>query len=595
MRLREPAIAPPAVRWIQGSLPLLLLLLALATMFPVGDDHRGTLYRPFTQHNWSSAKNLTLAEHLSAEHNFLLFRKLSATLSDEAGKPLPLGLYNRFPIGGFALLKLAMLPFGDDLSAKILAARTLMLALFAGAAVLAHLALRRLFGSPWTALAATALAFSSYHCLHFSDMVSNEGPMGLFGVMLVWHGMVVFVQEGRLRQLLAKTCIALLLDWHVYALLAPFIALGLGVELVRARRAAAPGPPFRQARELAVACFRSRHARLGALALLFGLSVLSLQFANEFSAQSEVRGGPVPLAELPSYGSLLIRTGLDPVFNAKHSDFTGWPRFLSEQFHAVGAMFVPYAWPGYADALDASVTDFRPSVSAPNLRSFPALGALGVIGAALCLAGVWFARHRILLGSLALAGFCWALPMRHGVFVTTDFKNLFHVGIPLVLFALALRQMHKLWGERLAAGAAVAALLVLVASALQMGRTGWDAEAARLQAEMQSDWQAIRDRTEGQAVGMLEGRDRAFTLTGTDRLMKMESFFYTAGMVLHEPKHLLWHRARGKPAPVPFIVTSGREPGLDSLTPGNKRFFLYDWAAYAARRGSPFDELAARK
>ena len=597
MRFEGLAIAPPAVRRIRGGLPLLLLLLALATMFPVG-DHQGALYRPFTPHNWNSAKNLTLAEHLSAEHGFLMFFRLSAWRSDEAGKPLPLGFYNRFPVGGFALLKLAMLPFGDDLSAKILAARTLMTALFAGAAVLAFLALRRLVGGPWAALAATGLAFSSHHCLHYRDMVSNEGVMDLFAVMLVWHGMVVFVQEGRFRPLLAKTCAALLLGWHVYALLLPFIALGLGVELARA---AAPGHPFRQARAMAVACVRSRHARLGFVALLLGLSVLSLQFANERSAESARIGGPASLAELPSYRSMLRRTGQDPVFKDRHSDFPGWPSFLSQQLHGVGAMFVPYAWPGYADALSASMTNFRAPTQprfSPNLQAMPALGAVGAVGAALCLAGVWFSRHRILLGSLALAGFCWALPMRHGVSVTTDFEHLFHIGIPLVLFALALRRVGELWGERPAAGVAVAALLVFVASGLQMGRTGWDADAARLQAEVHSDWQAIRDLTEeGEAIGLLESLREAFVLRvdGEEGFMFMERFFHTAGRRLNEPRHLAVRKAQGALDSVPFVVTTKRGLGGDSLTPRNKRFFLWDRAAYVARHGSLFEELAAQR
>ena len=88
MRFEGLAIAPPAVRRIRGGLPLLLLLLALATMFPVG-DHQGALYRPFTPHNWNSAKNLTLAEHLSAEHNFLMFFKLSAGVRTRRASPCP--------------------------------------------------------------------------------------------------------------------------------------------------------------------------------------------------------------------------------------------------------------------------------------------------------------------------------------------------------------------------------------------------------------------------------------------------------------------------------------------------------------------------
>ena len=46
-------------------------------------------------------------------------------------------------------------------------------------------------------------------------MINPETVMDLFGVMLTFHGMVVFVQEDRFRQLLGKVCAALLLGWHV--------------------------------------------------------------------------------------------------------------------------------------------------------------------------------------------------------------------------------------------------------------------------------------------------------------------------------------------------------------------------------------------
>ena len=202
-----------------ASLPLALLLLALSTLFLFGDD-RGLFYRP-GHHDWNSAKYLALAENLSPEHNFALFHSLKP---DHDGNPETNYFYHRFPIGGFALIQLAILPFGDDLSAKILVGRTLMLAFFSAAAVLAYLALSRIAGSRWIACAATGLAFSSYVCLYYSDMICTETAVDLFAVMLVFHALTIFVQEGRFRQLLAKTCIALLLGWHVYALLLPFIA-----------------------------------------------------------------------------------------------------------------------------------------------------------------------------------------------------------------------------------------------------------------------------------------------------------------------------------------------------------------------------------
>ena len=68
-------------------------------------------------------------------------------------------------------------------------------------------------------------------------MVSTE-VASLFGVMLVFHGMGLFAQAGRFRQLLVKTAVALLLGWHAAASAAAFVLLALGRELVpfRGRR-----------------------------------------------------------------------------------------------------------------------------------------------------------------------------------------------------------------------------------------------------------------------------------------------------------------------------------------------------------------------
>ncbi len=226
-RLRFPA--RPAM------LPLALLLLALFSLFLFGGDREYFYrYEPHDHHDWLSSQNLTYAENLSFRHNLLRFRSQSL---DADGNPHYQDLYNRFPIGGYALIKLAILPFGDtDFRAKIYAARILMLLLFSAAAVLAYAALARISGSRWDALTATLLAFSSYYLLYHADMISNEITIDLFAVMLAFHGMTVFVQEGRFRQLVIKSCVALLLGWHVYAFLLPFIAFGLAAELLKARR-----------------------------------------------------------------------------------------------------------------------------------------------------------------------------------------------------------------------------------------------------------------------------------------------------------------------------------------------------------------------
>ena len=221
-------------------LPLALLLLALSTVFIFGGD-RGYFYR-CCNHNFISSHHITVAVNLSPGHGFQRFIRRFID-DDGAVRYEP---YNRFPIGADATMKLATLPFGESPSAQLTAARMLLLLFFTATAVLAYLSLCRLTSNRWIALTATLLSFSSYYLLYYNDMTANEGMPDFFVVMLTFHGMIIFVQEGRFRQLLVKTCIALLIGWHVLALLLPFVIFGLVRDLLRARAAAAtftPPPP----------------------------------------------------------------------------------------------------------------------------------------------------------------------------------------------------------------------------------------------------------------------------------------------------------------------------------------------------------------
>ena len=228
--------APPTTmlssHHIRSWLPLAILLAALASAIALGGD-RSYFYRPAGIHNQITAKNMAIAGNLSPKHYFRL--ATSVTRNEDGG--FEYDSYARFPIGGYALIKLVTLPFGDSLSAMLLSARFLMLAMFCGAALFAHLAVARIAGNRWVALAAVLLAFSSLYPLYFADSVAGDTVMDLFGAALVFHGMVLFVQEGRFRQLLVKTCAALLLGWHVYALILPFALLGFGGEALAFVRA----------------------------------------------------------------------------------------------------------------------------------------------------------------------------------------------------------------------------------------------------------------------------------------------------------------------------------------------------------------------
>ena len=488
----------PSYGFRPERLPLWLLLLALSTLFPCSFD-KGYFYRPDVD-SWDSAKNLAIAENLSPDHHFRLFVGRRQGSSDAPAYEM----YSRFPVGGFALIKLAILPFGNDLSARILAARMLMLLLFSAAALLAFHSLARITSHRWTALAATLTAFSSFYMLLYSNAVSVEMSVDLFAVMLVFHGMVVFVQEGRFRQLLARTCVALLLGWHVYAFLLPFLILGLAHEAVRAwKGGTAPWPRVRSA---AGAVLRSRYMALGVFALLFGAAVLGFNFANEYAAF----GGETRVTELPSVRSMLKRTGLDQELNTVF-DRVGWPRFLQQQFFRVFLASVPFVltdWRAELRGWLPSVDFWAPGLSGPKLLPYLVLLLMVAVAstAAVCLAKRLLARrHRMLLAALALSGFFWDLPMRHNTASSThDFEALYYVGVPLVFYSLLLLYLRKRWGGSPVVGFAVAALLAFVVSAFQMDRR-WrrDTRTAEVHQTTLAELGTIRETTRGKVVLIL--------------------------------------------------------------------------------------------
>ena len=512
-------------------MPLPLLLLALSTVFLFGND-REHFYRP-GHHTGVSANYLAAAENLSPEHNFLLF--YYQTL-DEDGAP-SYRPYSRFPLGGYALIKLAMLPFGDGLAAKIHAARMAMLLFFVGSGALAYLSLRRLTGNRWIALTATLLTFSSYCLLYYNDMINPENGASLFGVLLAFHGMVLFAQEGRFGQLLAKACAALLLGWHVYALLLPFIVLGLLRGLKRARR---PSVPFGLAVKSWVSATPFRRClTLGAVTLLFGIAVLSFNLGNEHRAL----GGEVPLTELPTVQSMVKRFGGDGEYNALHAERLAWGNFLATQLYRIARATLPF----YISPFHSHF------VNEGDRRDY-----LGVIVGAAALAGavvgLLAARHKMLLATLLCAGFCWALPMRHYTAVH-EYDAVFFVGVPLVLFSAGLLRLRGLFGGRLVASA----LLVFVLSSFQMGRR--DGQAPELHEAAIADF----------------GRIRAIAEPGQSVFVPMSD-----GPLGKTMKYYLAGRVIGRSQPVSpdssaydYLVSQGRVDVPALLTPGNRQFFLY--------------------
>ncbi len=552
---------PPPPDFQPQRLPLLLLLLALSTLFLYSAD-KGSFYRPGA-HDLDTLKNMGMAENLSPDHHFRLFRARYQGLD---GAPT-YQTYSRFPVGGYALVKLAILPFGNDLSAKILAARILMLLLFSAAAVLAFRSLARITSRPWVALAATLMAFSSYYMLFYGDAVTTEGSVDLFAVMLAFHGMTVFVQEGRFPQLLAKTGVALLLGWHVYAFLLPFLILGLARETVRTwKQGTAP-----RLRSAAAAVLRSRYTVLGLAALLFGAALLSFNFANEYAASR----GETPVTELQSFQSMLRRTGLDQ----DSASFGWWLRFLQQQFFRVCVASVPFVLSDWGAGLlewFPSLYFAAPEVSGPRALAYilALLTAVGAAAALVRLAGPLLeGRQRLLLAALALSGFCWALPMRHNA--GFNHEALFYLGVPLVFYSLLLLYVHERWGHGPVAAFAAAALLAFAVSAFRMDRQwGPDAHAAELQQSAMAELGAIRETTRGKAVMILESvNPEPFAqATWVPHVSHGWTYYLTGSILMRDPDMEAIARAAD------FIVTYDRVESDALLTPGNRQVFLYDSA-----------------
>ena len=531
-------------------LPLALLLLALSTVFVFGGD-RGYFYRPAGYHNALSSHHLMIAVNVSPEHGF---QRFNGWFKDEDGV-VRYAPYNRFPPGGYLLMKAATLPASDNPSAQLTSARILILLFFTAAAVLAYLSLSRITSNRWVALTATLLAFSSYYLLYFNDMTANEGMPDLFGVMLTFHGMVVFVQEGRFRQLLVKTCIALLLGWHVFALLLPFVIFGLASDLLRARSAAATSTPPRyyfKLKRAASALFHSRYLLLGAVALAFGLAILTFNFTMEYVALD----GETPLTELPSAQSMLKRFGVSGI--GRSDPATGWRPFLEEQSRTTLRMFIPYSLLG-------SLKYYGTVTESPTWLSNRRAVALGITLSAACLIGSLFARPRILFATLASFGFFWALPMRHYT-ALHEFEGIYYIGLPLVFFTLALLLARRLTNrDGVIAAASAAALLLFAVSSFQMSRVGYNVETDPAARTAVQDLLAMRELTAGEIVIVPRIDDYYGWFS--------ESTRFALGYYL---KSLVKHRILSLTAPQGFIVMHERIDSDALLTPQNQYLFLYD-------------------
>ena len=389
-------------------------------------------------------------------------------------------------------------------------------------------------------------------------MVTPKGMPDLFGVMLTFHGIALFAQEGRFRHLLVKACIALLLGWHVYALLLTFIVLGLESELIKL------SVPPRASVGSYPRLLRSRYVMLGGVSLLVGVTILVFNFTNDYFAMN----GETPFSELRSVESALRRTGVG-IGRVEGKSIPEWQPFLKEQIYRAGVASSPYAFTAYSNALSAfgRMPWFL-------LCAVMGIGALGAL-----LIDRKFIQRKTLLATLALFGFCWTLMARQQV-VFHNFEVIYYIGIPLTLSALILLFIRKRLGGRLVVGMAAAAMAIFGLSAYQMSN---DAETAEFQNAIFNEFQAIRDKIpQGKIVHIFipSNWDADTAFAGSTRA---SIFYLSRRVIVHGERPYLCRLAD-------FAITTERDEGAALITPHNQLRFLYERSSDPAQRAH-FEEI----
>ena len=557
-------------------LPLTLLLVGLSTIF-FFDRINGALNKD----HFISHQHLALAVNLSPSHHFLGFlNQLYDVSGDVAYIP-----YNRFPPGGYLLIKLVTLVVGDGLSIRIAAAQILIVAFFAGTMVLAYWSLCRLISSRWIASTAVLMGFASPMVLIYSTAIAPELMPDLFGCSLTFHGMVIFVQEGRFRQLVVKACLALLLGWHVLALLFPFVLLGLTKEVIQSRKVKRSGGLSLSLYLLRVVT--SRYFILGSVALGFGVLILAYNIATEYYALNFRGGNQLVLSDLPSVDSALRRTGTDlgnpdEIGRWLRNEYkVQWYGFLYSQLERLSYLAIPFALPFDSwSGLDKTIL----------IETVPwaALAGVSIIG--VCVIGaVHLRRHRLLALTAVLSGFCWSIPMRHNT-GPHSFESLYYIGVILFFHTLILLLLCRWLGKdrKLLPLGAVGALVLFATSSHRVAYAEVerpdDEVFINIESSIVDDIETIRQFTDGKNILIYSRPDIAVydphNWYWYPYIWPYGGLFYYlngSGLIFDS------RDCRISSYRVDFILQPKQSDAQGLLTPDNRVMYLYDRYTYEER------------
>ena len=601
---RFRALAAALRGWLRAraaaAAPLLLLLGALAAVLSFGGA-AGRFDRPFGGAP-AETRALAAAANLSADPSPLpfparAFSGFTGREPDASGEVAYAFAGPPPPPAGHLLLGWVVGHFGaragNELAAQLLAARVLMALLFAGAALLAYLALGRLLGNRWLAAGATLLAFSGFLGGGY-DRVSLEAAPALFGMFLAFHGLVVFAQGGVRREgwrpALLRCGAGLLFGFGAGALLLAFAAVGLLSGLFRHRAVSAGGGDSARAGDSAGAggapggdagprrpgereSWRA-FALLGAFALVVGGGVFGLGIAS----RAALPGGEAE----PTAGRAAL-----PVSDRSAAEGVSVPRSsLPERALGNAARaLVPYALLDGAGGRGVG-------------RAGLAAAALLMVGG---LVGAGLSRQRLLLLPLALAGGGAAF-LGEAAGGVPGVGAAFAPGLAVVLafllaalLAAGLRRFSGAGGSR-----AVPGLFVLLGAAVFLG-SGYRAARAESPAESAAGAVALRGPVgeDLQRVRRVLARrvwhrpDRAGRFStraprpgGGALLLEEQTVFVPPGS-FPGAEAAAWLFAgsvvadrEGQRDSAGFVVAGDDRPGRGLLTPENETVFLHHRAAY---------------
>ena len=324
-----------------------------------------------------------------------------------------------------------------------------------GTAVLVYWSLCRLTSSRPVALTVTCMVSSSVISMWYFDMISNGFGMDLFGSVLVFHGMVLFALKGRFWQLVIKSCLALLLSWHVLTLLVPFIAIGLfktgfllgpartkddKVELKRFLH------KVRMSFVTAVTC---RYMVLGVIVSAF--SILFIIYME--------------LLDLPILESMTRRFGMGSESNQVAIEPIEWSSFLRDQLVKIGLISIPFALPGYSSA--PTWWQGGDLLGVSELQNLFA----GIVVVGVCVVGMFFVRYRLLTIAAVFSGVCWVILWRYDSSIYGH-ETLYYMGLPMVFFTLIFMLVSRSTSELLIRFASATSVLIFVFSAFKMTSIG---------------------------------------------------------------------------------------------------------------------------